>query len=184
MTKSNFSTISGEAKDRPAGLRPLFERASGKSILDIGTFNGLIPYEFSKHDPSVIHGIDFYEEGICAARTIFQSSNVDFDFFIYDLSVGRDRFRNEFEGKLLKSYDIVLLLAIYHKLVRQMPQEDVHELMDYFIGLSGQFIAARTPDMVPLDKLIRRQGFELVYLDGFNKNLAPLHVYEKVRGER
>lgn len=184
MTRSNFSTISGEAKDRPAGLGPLLERASGKSILDIGTFNGLIPYEFAKNDPSVVHGIDFYEEGIRAARTIFDSCNLDSDFFIYDLSFGRDRFKSDFEGKLLKSYDIVLLLAIYHKLVRQMSQTDLHELMDYFISLSDQYIAARTPDMGPLDKLIRQQGFELVYFDGFNKIMAPLHIYEKVRKDR
>ncbi len=183
MTRSIHSTISGEAKDRPAGLRPLLERANGKSILDIGTFNGLIPYEFAKNDPRIIHGIDFFEQGIKAARTIFDDCNLESEFFIYDLSLGKDRFKADFKGKLLESYDIVLLLAIYHKLARQMPEKELDELMNYLISLSDQYIAARTPNIGPLDELIRESGFELVYLDGFNNKLAPLHVYEKKKNK-
>lgn len=85
------------------GLRPLFQMAPGKSVLDVGCAEGLI--SIGLHDLGArVHGIDVIPEHIAAANRVKGGRAILFD--VADAAVYRPT----------RQYDIVLMLAVLHKL--------------------------------------------------------------------
>lgn len=109
--------VAGYHDIRMDGMTDLVVRARGASVLDVGCNRGLVGFEMANNGAKLVHGCDSYELGILTAKELFCDLRaVEFQFEVVDLSKGAvalDPFGN-------RRYDIVLLLATYHKLIRVM----------------------------------------------------------------
>lgn len=82
------------------GLEPAFAEIKGKTVLDLGCAEGLIMQEALKAGAALVHGVE------CNAELMIQDG---LTVTIANLSLG-------LPAGLRDQYDIVLLLAIVHKL--------------------------------------------------------------------
>jgi SAM-dependent methyltransferase len=118
--------VAGYHDIRMDGMTDLVVRARGATVLDIGCNRGLVGFEMANNGAVRVHGCDSYEFGIVTARELFADIRaVQTQFEVVDLSQGvssLDPF-----GK--RPYDIVLMLATYHKLKRIMPAERLSDLV-------------------------------------------------------
>src|SRR6266576_6992567 len=118
--------VAGAHDIRMDGISDLVLRARGAAVLDVGCNRGLVGFEFANNGARLVHGCDLYEPGIATAREIFiDLRNVQARFEVVDLTRGPEAL-NLFGGT---PYDIVLLLATYHKLKRVMRADALSELM-------------------------------------------------------
>jgi len=139
------------------GLGSLTASVSGKTILDVGCAEGLIGHELARRGALLVHGLDFVETAVLTAREL--AGDLPCDFFHEDA--------NEYEPKL--QYDIVLLLAVLHKL--KNPTEActrlasaARELCVIRMGLTGrETIVDGRSEYNPhyIGKAMRRMGFEM-----------------------
>lgn len=108
MTEKGWFIAEGRDGDRTLemqtlGLDPLFDEAKGATILDVGCAEGLIAIELAKAGADV-HGIEIVPGHIEIARRLRGTLACRFEV------ADANDYRPETE------YDIVLLLAILHKL--------------------------------------------------------------------
>ncbi len=148
--------VAGYHDIRMDGISDLVLRARGASVLDVGCNRGLVGFEFANNGARLVHGCDLYEDGIKTAREIFKDlSNVVSRFEVVDLTK---------EGSIgvfgNYPYDIVLLLAVVHKLRRVMKEDDIREFVRKCGGLTRRYIGWRS---VSNDKL-KAKG-EMEYMD-------------------
>lgn len=99
------------------GLDPLWAEIEGKSVLDVGCAEGLISIECAKRGAGVVHGFEIRPEAVWIAQAHAKR-------LTYDNGVYRPRPEAECIFKVGDAnlwtpalrYDIVLLLAVLHKL--------------------------------------------------------------------
>lgn len=96
------------------GFADLYRFARGASILDIGCKRGQICFEFAAHGASYVYGIDNNPHNTVIAKAIF--ADVSSCSHVFECA---DVLKLNFEPFANRSFDIVLLLATYHKLKRQ-----------------------------------------------------------------
>ncbi len=176
---AKLNLMKGSQLDRMAGLEPLNKLVAGKSILDIGSHRGIIDYELAKFGARTIHGFDLYAKGIEVSEELFADVETDAAFRVADISVGAKAFREEFKDLLLPQYDIVLMLAVFQHLRRQMSGPDLKELMTYLTGICGSYFVLRAPNFHQIDGFILEQGFEVIYYHNVDRDLAPVVIYER-----
>lgn len=94
--------------------------------MDIGCNRGLVAFEFFANGATLVHGCDNYVDGIETAAHLFADlRNCESKFEVVDLSRGFPAlapFGNQ-------RYDIVVMLATYHKLNRIMAPQTLSALM-------------------------------------------------------
>lgn len=163
--------FTGTWDDRLNGLLECGVDFSGKTVLDVGCNMGIIAYEISKLGPSFIHGIDRSKDHIHIARSIFCGSKVSSRFDVADL--GDDTFSN----LLLPSYDVVLMLAVYHHLPAHV--------RPVLLGLLKRCVTAfifRDPGYLE-DEIIRfgaGEGFSATFHSSKPENAGRLTVLSKL----
>src|SRR4051812_19527994 len=115
--------VAGGKNVRLDGITDLVLRAKGRSVFYIGCNPGMVGYQVAENYAAIVHGCDRFEEGINVAREVFADpiGPVQSRFEVVDLSLG-PRGLKVFE---MDGYDIVLMLATYHKLKRQMRPENL-----------------------------------------------------------
>jgi 2-polyprenyl-3-methyl-5-hydroxy-6-metoxy-1,4-benzoquinol methylase len=161
--KKNFS---GNVFDRFQGLEILFENCSKKSVLDLGSNDGLISYEFAKNGANVICGIEKDIIGVLFSRRLFRAVPVESKF-----SIGNVMDAN------LKQYDIVLFLGLYHHLRKKYSFEEVKNFVDNLISHTNDYIAVRTPMMNEIDKII---ALDCIFSqDPPQKNIGKIKIFKK-----
>ena len=118
--------VAGHHNVRLDGISDLVLRAKGAAVLDIGCNRGMVGYEFATNGAKLVHGCDLYQIGVQTAREVFADlRSVESRFEVVDLSTGPSSLQ-VFGGQ---QYDIVLMLATYHKLKRVMPAERLTALI-------------------------------------------------------
>lgn len=117
--KKNFT---GTWEDRLYGLTDCGVDFAGKTVLDLGCNMGVIAYEIAKMSPAFIHGLDRSEAHVSVARSIFAASAVESKFDVADVGDA------SFLSLLRSSYDVVLMLAVYHHLPLSV-RPVLHEIM-------------------------------------------------------
>jgi len=142
------------------GLSPLLAEVDGKSVLDVGCAEGLISHECARRGAILVHGIEFVGSAVAKAREL--TGDLPCDFFHDDANI--------YEPKL--RYDIVLLLAVLHKLVN--PTEAcirlasaAKELCVVRMGLTGKetIIDGRSGSNAHyIGRTMRQRGFEMVQM--------------------
>ena len=122
------------------GLTDLTLRARGASVLDLGCNRGMVCVEMANNGATVLHGCDNYEVGIQTAREVFSDiRSASSQFEVCDLTVGPSALR-PFGAS---DYDMVLMLATYHKIKRKMPEDRLTALVQYLGHKTRRYFAWR-----------------------------------------
>jgi len=131
-------------RERLDGLEPLL-RLDKPSVLDLGCHRGLVGYTFAMYGASVVHGCDIEKKSIDVAKALFADvDDCDSDFRVHDLAKGTIPFAKP-------SYDVVLMLGVYHKLKRQMAGVALEALVDLAVSRTDCFFAWNgVPEEVPI----------------------------------
>lgn len=118
--------VAGWHDIRLDGITDLLLRAPGASVMDIGCNRGLVGFEFFANGATLVHGCDNYVDGIETANHLFcDFRNCESKFEVVDLSQGYVALAPFGPQR----YDIVVMLATYHKLNRIMAAETLSALM-------------------------------------------------------
>ena len=155
--------VAGYHDIRLDGMLDLTIRAHGASVMDIGCNRGLVAFELANNGARLVHGCDNYAPGIETARQLFADlRSVECRFEVVDLTQG---------GPALKvfgdvRYDIVLMLAVYHKLKRVMEPRNMEFLMGTVADRTNKWFGWRATSDKPAEN-----HEEMKVLD---KQLAPL----------
>jgi SAM-dependent methyltransferase len=132
--------VAGYHDQRLDGMLDIVVRARGASVMDIGCNRGLVGFELANNGARLIHGCDNFAEGIEVARHLFADLRyVNSQFEVVDLSKGSASLA-PFHGA---SWDIVLMLATYHKLKRVMSPTALTELVQHLGKRCGNYFAWR-----------------------------------------
>lgn len=125
-------------RERLDGLMDLLAYANGAAVLDVGCNRGLVGYEFANKGAMLVHGCDISTAGIETARRMFDDViECESRFEVVDLAqgvAGLSVFGHE-------TYDIVLLLGVYHKIKRAMSGESLSGLIQYLGDKTTRFFA-------------------------------------------
>jgi len=107
--------IKGQAKgdrtleEQMTGLQPALAGTPGRSVLDLGCAEGLIGREFARAGAAAVHGVEMQERHLIIARELCAGLPMTFQCADLDEMAARD-------SALPPRYDIVLALAVLHKL--------------------------------------------------------------------
>lgn len=107
-------------RERLDGIEHLLVEADGKSVLDLGCNRGLVLYEFAVHGASKVLGVDKNAQAIATARHLFD-----------DVTTCRWSFehRDLIYGTPDETFDLVLMLGVYHKVRRVLNQRGMDVLV-------------------------------------------------------
>jgi len=172
--------FAGNLFDRFIGLDFLLEKCSHCTILDIGSNEGLVSYEFARHGSKIIHGLEKSMSMVLFSKRLFRDLPVESEFYQADLSISGNEFIKKHQSVLLDEYDIVLFLGVYHHLKNQMKENDLHELVEVLLAKTKKYFGVRTNSLPEFESLILNKNFKLVHsLPKKNTGVGLLHIYEK-----
>jgi SAM-dependent methyltransferase len=177
-------TVYGFHGDRLAGLRDLLQYARGMSVLDIAMNHGLTSLEFARRGVSLVHGCDYHEPAIFAARSIFAEFKIPSRFEICDLTGGPGALQAAFGADYLPRYDIVLFLGIYHKLKEQTSDAVIEELVRHLAVRASHYFVVRAANTDLLDEIgrtLRQTGLRKVHFSALSLVVGPMEIWQ--RGE-
>lgn len=174
--------VAGHHDIRMDGMTDLVMRARGASVLDIGCNRGLVGFEFANNGAMLVHGCDIYEEGIRTAQGVFADLRaVESRFEVVDLSLP-GTFAATFGTK---KYDIVVMLATYHKLKRVMPAEAMADLIKDFGRRTIRYFAWRGTSDKPgeneeeMHALDRDLGLKRIHTSYISEELGVAAIWER-----
>lgn len=185
MTQKIMRRVAGYHDLRLDGMMDLVIRARGATVLDVGCNRGLVGFELANNGADLVHGCDNFEEGIVTARQLFVDlRSVRSRFEVVDLRQGPASLRAYF----MSAYEIVLLLATYHKLKRSMPPNDLSELIQYLGQITGHYFAWRgtsdkpeenEDEIVALDLDLGKVGLQRIHTSYISDELGVAAIWER-----
>jgi 2-polyprenyl-3-methyl-5-hydroxy-6-metoxy-1,4-benzoquinol methylase len=177
--------VAGYHDIRLDGISDLLLRAREASVLDVGCNRGLVGFEFANNGARLVHGCDNYEPGIRTARELFADlRNVQSRFEVVDLTSGPACLKVFGAGH----YDVVVLLATYHKLKRVMPAKELSALVRYLGRLTHKFFAWRATsdkpnenedEMASLDDDLRSAGLKRIHTSYLSDELGLAAIWAR-----
>lgn len=120
---------------------------TGKTVLDLGCAEGLLSAYVLMHDAALVHGCEIVQHHIDLATRLFKGKKAQ--FFKIDLNNFQSLHKHP---PMLPRYDVVLMLAIAHKL------KDPASFINYAATLADSLII-RLPERILSDK---RSGFKSI----------------------
>jgi hypothetical protein len=177
-------TVYGFHGDRLAGLRDLLQYAGGMSVLDVAMNHGLVSLELARRGVSLVHGCDYHEPAVLAARGIFAEFRMPSRFELVDLTGGPEALQAAFGADYLPRYDIVLFLGIYHKLKEQTSGAVIERLVRHLAMQASRYFVVRAASSAMLDKLapmLRDAGMRKVHFSALSLVVGPMEIWQ--RGE-
>ena len=165
------------------GISDLVNRAKGASVFDIGCNRGLAGFELANNGATLVHGCDNYPEGVATARELFiDLRNVKSRFEVVDLNGGGEALKAAFGEDYPASYDIVLMLATYHKLKRQMDEGALNKLMLHFGKRTKSYFGWRgyAAEVTELDKLFETVGLQRIHYSEISQTIGPAAIWGRV----
>lgn len=142
-------------KEQMTGLAPLVEAVKGKTVLDLGCAEALISVEMQRAGAALVHGVEvngaLRDVAVSLGATVFSG----------DLNKGLPE-------ECLPHYDVVLLLAIVHKL--NYPEESLGSfaargdlvVIRLPLGSRGVFRAKHSKRKCDVPRVMCAGGFALV----------------------
>jgi hypothetical protein len=177
-------TVYGFHGDRLAGLRDLFQYARGMSVLDVAMNHGLVSLELARRGVSLVHGCDYHEPGVLAARAIFDEFKISSRFEVVDLTGGSGAIQAAFGVDYLPRYDIVLFLGIYHKLKDQVSNAVIEGLVRDLAARAARYFVVRASSTDLLDEIggmLRDAALRRVHFSALSPVVGPMEIWQ--RGE-
>jgi 2-polyprenyl-3-methyl-5-hydroxy-6-metoxy-1,4-benzoquinol methylase len=109
VVKAGWFDIDGRPGDRTVqqqirGLDSLWPELPGKTVLDVGCAEGLISFEAARAGAVAVHGVEIVRAHIAVAQRLRGTLPCTFTV------------ANADDYKPVEQYDVVLLLAVLHKL--------------------------------------------------------------------
>lgn len=177
--------VAGYHDLRLDGMMDLVIRAHGATVLDVGCNRGLVGFELANNGADLVHGCDNFMDGIKTARELFVDlRNVRSKFEVVDLTNGPGPLRVHF----MSAYEIVLLLATYHKLKRSMTPGSLTELVVYLGKITGRYFAWRgtsdkpednEEEIVALDRDLGTGGLKRIHTSYISDALGVAAIWER-----
>ena len=168
-------------KTRLRGIESLLKSCSNKTVVDLGTGEGVIALEFLKNGAACVHGFDIDPLRLEEARRIC-SDYPNSLFRPADLSCYQ-KFRSENYDLLKDRYDIVLYLGLQHHLPKQTRIETLIEAS----RLARDFFLVRTTEKTyaedDIHKRLHDERFSLHHAVENQKDdfLGPVCIFERMR---
>ena len=175
-------TVYGFHGDRLAGLRDLFQYAAGMSVLDVAMNHGLVSLELARRGVSLVHGCDYHEPAVSAARCIFAEFRMPSRFELVDLTGGSEALQAAFGADYLPRYDIVLFLGIYHKLKEQTSGAVIERLVRDLAMQASHYFVVRAASSTMLDELapmLRDAGMRKVHFSALSLVVGPMEIWQR-----
>ncbi len=178
--------VAGTHSVRLDGIQDLLSRCRDGSVLDIGCNWGSVCVDFQNNYASLVHGCDIFEDGIKFMSGYFaQFREVRSHFAVVDLTHGPKCF-TPFGGQ---RYDIVTMLATYHKIKRVMKPEDLSGLMRHIGGnLTRNYFGWRATsdkpaeneqEMAAIDKDMKDVGLRRIHTSYISRQLGVAAIWER-----
>jgi ribosomal protein L11 methylase PrmA len=171
----------GFLEDRLCGLHDLLRCVEGATVLDIGMNNGLVGFQFGRHGAALVHGCDFHEPSVNAARTIFSELAVSSRFEVVDLVQGSVALESAFGQDYLPRYDVVLFLGVYNKLKFQASDAVITELVRHLISRTAKFFVVRSvPEFLEeLRPLFIETDLRRVHFSDLSEIVGPVEIWQR-----
>jgi SAM-dependent methyltransferase len=152
--------FAGTWEDRIADLFDAGIDFRGRTVLDVGCNMGIVAYEVSKKSPETIHGLDVYKPAIRIARRIFSGVPIKHRFDVVDICDER-----KLRSCLSPSYDIVLLLSVWHHLRDRNGVQAADRAASQIAMRCKHALIARVPPELAgtFGELLAPLGFRQVY---------------------
>lgn len=172
--------VAGYHDIRLDGLTDIVTRARGTSVLDLGCNRGLVGFEMANNGAVKVHGCDIDAECISVARGLFADLRaVESCFEVVDLTEQMP-FPKE-------RYDIVLMIATYHKLKRAMTPQKLSALMQNLAHRTDKFFVWRgnggnieaAEEMANIDRDVAVHGFRRVHTTELSLTLGLAAIWAK-----
>jgi len=179
---SDPRAVYGHHGDRLCGLHDLLQCARGMSVLDIAMNHGLVGFEFARNGATLVHGCDFDEPAVNAARAIFTEFAIPSRFEVVDLTAGPAALEAAFAQHYLPRYDIVLFLGIYHKLKNQTSDAVIAELVRHLANRVARFFVVRTGGATLLHELgliLADTGLRRVHFSALSSVVGPVEIWQR-----
>lgn len=178
--------VAGPHNLRLDGISDLLNRARGASVLDIGCNRGQVGYDFFLNGATVVHGCDIYEQGILGARDWFSDLRAcESKFEIVDLTKGPSAVETAF-GR--RQYDVVVMLATYHKLKRVMQASALADLLRCFGDRTLNYFGWRATsekhnenegELIQLDRDLRSCGLRRIHTSYISQSLGVAAIWAR-----
>jgi SAM-dependent methyltransferase len=121
--------VKGVSEIRFDGLSDLLLRAQACSVFDVGCNKGHVGWDFAMNGARIVHGCDIDGPSIqCARMWFIEHPHLESKFEVVDLTKGPSAVSKAFADR---TYDIVLLIGVQHKLQRLMAESALAELMTH-----------------------------------------------------
>ena len=176
--------VAGTHDIRMDGITDLVLRAKDASVFDIGCNRGLVSLEMAQNGARLVAGCDNYADGIQTARHIFADiRHVKSQFEVVDLTKP-DPFKSFTE----KTYDIILMLATYHKIKRVMKPEDLTVLMKEIGSKTQHYFGWRATsykvdeneiEIENLDRDLGEVGLHRIHTSYISKQLGVAAIWAR-----
>jgi len=170
----------GNIFERFIGLDILLKNCKNMKVLDFGSAEGLIAYEFSRSGVDLIHGFEIDKMRVKFSKRLFQEVPIESNFVSCNLAIDSKTFQNQHKNILLEKYDIVLYLGVYHHLLYQTDIENVHDMLKYLLKSCNTFFAVRTNRINEFEDIILKEGFETHYEAPIQKDVGLLKIYKRI----
>ena len=174
--------VAGYHDLRLDGISDLLFRARDASVLDIGCNRGLVSFEFANNGAALVHGCDYYKEGVHTACELFADIlGVKSHFEVVDLTGGPAALKKAFGRDYKSRYDIVLFLAVYHKLKRQMADKDLFALVKHLGERAGRYFAWRGahPEDDEIAPALKKAGLTLIQTSEISNTIGPAAIWAR-----
>lgn len=176
--------VAGYHNYRLDGMGDILTRCRGASVLDVGCSRGQVGYDFVINGATKLHGCDIDGEAIKVARSWFIDTRaIESRFEVFDLTKGS---LSVFGST---KYDIVLMLATYHKLKRVMKPEALSVLMKDIGGRTGKWFCWRGTSEKPsenegeifnLDKNLGACGLKRIHTSYLSMQLGVAAIWGRM----
>lgn len=175
--------VAGYHDIRLDGMLDIVVRARGATVMDIGCNRGLVGFEMANNGARLVHGCDNYERGIETARQLFADlRNCESQFEVLDLRQGAPGLAVFGVAR----YDIVLMLAVYHKLERVMEPVVLDGLIQTLAHRTNSWFCWRgksdkpgenEAEMKKLDRLL--SPLQRIHTSYLSKTLGVAAIWER-----
>jgi SAM-dependent methyltransferase len=177
--------VGGPHNYRLDGIGDLLTRARGASVMDLGCNRGQVGHDFVLNGAITLHGCDIDEDSVAVARKWFiDFKQVQSRFEVLDLTAGP----KSLEAFGAMRYDIILMLATYHKIKRQMPAKLLSELSRDLARRTIKYFAwrgtsedrpANEAELVALDVDLKAGGLRRIHTSYLSETLGVAAIWAR-----